>query len=198
MRQFIEQFTGKLPDADWKLYQANLKVSKAKKGDILLYIDKPCTTIWHLTKGAVRKMEMDNGMEKTTHFYVAPKIFTVLNSALTGEPSDLAIICEEDCEFLTLDVLQLENLYQQSIYIERIGRRMAEEEFIAEFSMRRMFLKLDALQRYEYMEKKHPEILQRFQQKDVATFLGITTETLSRLRKMRFSAPPPSNLSFVK
>lgn len=188
MRNYIEHITGKVPDEDWQLYQQHLKVVKAKKGQIILPLNKPCQTIWHMTTGAVRKLEMDNGVEKTTHFYVAPKVFTVLHSALTGEPSDLSIICEEDCEFLTLDIDQLEGLYQQSKHIERIGRRMAEEEFIQEFSMRRMFLKLDALQRYEYMEKKYPEILRRFQLKDLATFLGVTPETLSRLRKLRLTA----------
>lgn len=187
MRDYIEQITGKVPDDDWQLYEQQLKQTKSEKGKIILGFQKPCQTIWHMTKGAVRKLEMDNGVEKTTHFYVAPKVFTVLHSALTGGPSDLSIVCEEDCEFLTLDVNQLGQLYQQSIYIERIGRRMAEEEFIEEFSMRRMFLKLDALQRYEYMEQKHPEVLKRFQLKDIATFLGVTPETLSRLRKLRLS-----------
>jgi CRP-like cAMP-binding protein len=187
MRNYIEHISGKMPDEDWQLYEQQLKAIKSKKGDVILDLHKPCETIWHMTKGAVRKLEMDNGIEKTTHFYVAPKVFTVLHSALTGSPSDLSILCEEDCEFLTLDIKELDNLYQQSIYIERIGRRMAEEEFIEEFSMRRMFLKLDALQRYEYMEKEYPEILKRFQLKDVATFLGITPETLSRLRKLRLS-----------
>jgi len=153
MRKYIEHIAGKIPDEDWTLYQKHLQAMKAVKGELILDLDKPCKMIWHMTKGAVRKLEVDNGMEKTTHFYVAPKVFTVLHSALTGEPSDLAIICEEDCEFLTLDIDQLADLYQQSIYIERVGRRMAEEEFIEEFSMRRMFLKLDALQRYEYIKK---------------------------------------------
>ncbi|WP_020568040.1 Crp/Fnr family transcriptional regulator [Neolewinella persica] len=187
MRNYFEQITGKLPDEDWQLYEQQLKITKFKKGQVILGFHKPCETIWHMTKGAVRKLELDNGIEKTTHFYVAPKVFTVLHSALTGGPSDLSIVCEEDCEFLALDIKELHNLYQQSIYIERIGRRMAEEEFIEEFSMRRMFLKLDALQRYEYIEKEHPEILKRFQLKDVATFLGVTPETLSRLRKLRLS-----------
>lgn len=185
MRKFIEHITGTIPDADWNLYQQHLKVTKVKKGQTILHFDQPCQSIWHMTKGAVRKLEVDNGIEKTTHFYVAPKVFTVLHSALTGRPSDLSIVCEEDCEFLTLNIKLLDELYQQSIYIERIGRRMAEEEFIEEFSMRRMFLKLDALQRYEFIEKEHPEILKRFQLKDIATFLGVTPETLSRLRKLR-------------
>lgn len=187
MRNYIEYIAGKLPDEDWHLYEQQLKVAKSKKGEVILDFNKPCEKIWHMTKGAVRKLEVDNGVEKTTHFYVAPKVFTVMHSALTHGPSDLSIICEEDCEFLTLDIDQLDGLYGQSKYIERIGRRMAEEEFIEEFSMRRMFLKLDALQRYEFIEKKHPEILRRFQLKDVATFLGVTPETLSRLRKLRLS-----------
>ncbi len=186
MREYIERITGALPDADWNLYEQNLKFVNVKKGQTILPLNETCKTVWHMTQGAVRKFEMDNGLEKTTHFYTAPKIFTVLYSALTGEPSDLSIVCEEDCQFLELDVTLLEELYQQSIYIERIGRRLVEEEFIEELSIRRMFLKLDALQRYEYIETKYPEILKRFQLKDVATFLGITPETLSRLRKLRF------------
>ena len=185
MREYIENIAGSIPDEDWVLYEEHLKVKTAKKGEIILSRNKSCSTIWHMTKGAVRKFELDNGVEKTTHFYMAPKIFTVLDSALTGNLSDLAIICEEDCEFLELDIKLLQKLYNRSIYIERIGRRMVEEEFIAEFSMRRMFLKLDATQRYEYMEKNHTEIMQRFQLKDLATFLGVTPETLSRLRRMR-------------
>jgi len=187
MRQYIENITGTIPDKDWELYQQHLTVTEVQKGQTILHFGKSCQTIWHMTEGAVRKLEMDNGIEKTTHFYIAPKVFTVLHSALTGEPSDLSIICEEDCVFLTLDLKELAHLYEQSIHVERIGRRMAEEEFIEEFSIRRMFLKLDALQRYEYMEQKHPEVLKRFQLKDVATFLGVTPETLSRLRKVRFS-----------
>lgn len=186
MREYIERITGALPDADWNLYEQQLKFVKMKKGQTILSLNDTCKTVWHMTKGAVRKFEMDKGLEKTTHFYTAPKIFTVLHSTLTGEPSDLSIVCEEDCEFLELSTKDLQALYKKSIFIERIGRRMVEEEFIEELSIRRMFLKLDALQRYEYIETKHPEILKRFQLKDVATFLGITPETLSRLRKLRF------------
>lgn len=186
IRTFIESQAGSIPDKDWSLYEGHLVPQSAKKGDILLEYGKPCTTIWHMTSGAVRKTEMIEGVSKTTHFYTAPKIFTVLNSALTCSPSDLSIICEEDCQIFELSFVTVQELYEQSRYVERIGRRLVEEEFIEEFSIRRMFLKMDALQRYEYIEETHPEILQRFQLKDVATFLGVAPETLSRLRKSRF------------
>lgn len=186
MRTIFENIAGSIPDHDWNMYFEKLKPTKAKKGDVILPLNKVCETIWHLTTGAVKKVELDKGILKTTHFYIAPKVFTVLQSTLKNEPSDLSIVCEEDCEFLKLSTRDLQALYKKSIFIERIGRRLVEEEFISEFSMRRMFLKLDALQRYEFVEKSHPEILNRFQLKDIATFLGVTPETLSRLRKIRF------------
>jgi len=55
MRKYIENIAGPIPDKDWNLYEENLTVKKAKKGEIILPINKKCTTIWHLTKGAVRK-----------------------------------------------------------------------------------------------------------------------------------------------
>ncbi|MEM7549475.1 MAG: cyclic nucleotide-binding domain-containing protein [Bacteroidota bacterium] len=169
------------------MYKKQITTTKAKKGDVILHFNKPCKTIWHLVTGAARKIEMIEGSTKTTHFYTAPKVFTVLQSALKSIPSDLSIVCDEDCIFLELPFVELQKLYEKSRYIERIGRRIVEEEYIAEFSIRRMFLKMDALERYEYIEKTHPEVLKRFQLKDVATFLGITPETLSRLRKTRFA-----------
>ena len=140
-----------------------------------------------MTRGAVRKTEMNNGISNTTHFYTAPMVFTVLQSALNRSPSELSIICEEDCSFLELPYDKIQVLFDRSHYAERIGRRIVEDEFLDEFEMRRMFLKMDALERYEYMEKHRADVLNRFQLKDVATFLGITPESLSRLRKTRFS-----------
>lgn len=187
IRDFIEGMTGPIPEKDWLLYEGNLVESFSPKGSTILEIGKPCTKIWHMLSGAVRKTEVVDGVSKTTHFYTAPKVFTVLESALNRSPSDLSIVCEEECNFLELPFERLSFLYDQSRFIERIGRRIVEHEFIEEFSIRRMFLKMDSLERYLFIEENHPDILKRFQLKDVATFLGITPETLSRLRKNRFS-----------
>ena len=187
MRLFIESISGKIPDVDWNLYAQNLIHSCAKKGTVLLDYNKPCTKIWHLVSGAVRKTELNNGTSTTSHFYTAPKVITVLQSALNQTPSEHSIICEEDCSILEMPFKKIQKLFDQSHYIERIGRRIVENEFIDEFALRRMFLKMDALKRYEYMEINHSDILNRFQLKDVATFLGVTPESLSRLRKNRFA-----------
>ena len=188
LRNYLEGKTGKIPDTDWGLYAKNLQGKEVSRGEILLSQGEVCNSLWHLTRGAVRKVELQNLSEKTTHFLIAPKVFTSFQSALNKTPSDLSIICQEDCQIMEIKFDDLQNLFDQSHAIERIGRRIVEDEYMEEFETRKMFLRLDALQRYEYIEKNQPEILSRFQLKDVASFLGVTPETLSRLRRSRFSS----------
>ncbi|MEM9329145.1 MAG: Crp/Fnr family transcriptional regulator, partial [Bacteroidota bacterium] len=107
-------------------------------------------------------------------------------SLLRQEPSNMAVICEEFCEFDVIPYSGLTQLYDRSHAIERVGRVMAEHQYIEEFELRKMLLSLDSLERYEYLEVNQPEIFQHFQLKDIATFLGITPVSLSRLRKTRW------------
>ncbi len=186
MREYLEHITGAIPEKDWVLFKALAFQERKKAGDIILDFNKKCRHIWFLKKGAVRKIENVNGMMKTTHFYVAPFMFTVYRSLLRNVPSLMSIICEEDCEFDVIPYSELTKLYNQSHTIERIGRVMAEHQYIEEFDLRRILLNFDALQRYEYLEANQPEIFQHFQLKDIATFLGITPVSLSRLRKSRW------------
>ncbi len=126
-----------------------------------------------------------DGTEKTTHFFIAPTMFTMYHSLITATPSEVSIKAEENCSLQAIPHAQLTKLYDQSHQLERIGRIMAEFQFVGEFNRRRLHLNMDALQRYEYLEQHQPEVFQRFQLKDIATYLGITPVSLSRLRKYR-------------
>ena len=96
----------------------------------------------------------------------------------------MAVICEEYCELDVIPYTKLTQLYDRSHAIERVGRVMAEHQYIEEFELRKMLLSMDSLERYEYLEMNQPEIFQHFQLKDIATFLGMTPVSLSRLRKI--------------
>jgi CRP-like cAMP-binding protein len=96
----------------------------------------------------------------------------------------------ESSEASLLDVIaydQLKLLYDKSHTLERIGRLMAEFQFVQEFNRRRVLLQMPALERYEWLEKHQGAVFQHFQLKDIATYLGITPVTLSRLRNQRRS-----------
>ena len=185
MRAYLQHITGRLSDEEWSLIDGIVQHHSISKGAFLLEEGKACQSIWFLEEGAVRMYELKDGNENTTHFFVAPSFFTVYHSLLTGSPSELFIKAEEDCSLQILPYPALSALYRQSHALEHIGRIMAELNFIAEFNRRRMHLNMDALQRYEQLEAQQPEVFQRFQLKDIATYLGITPVSLSRLRRYR-------------
>lgn len=186
MRNYIENIIGyKLSDSDWNLLAGIVEVSELPKGHHLVKEGQRCNYIWFLKKGAVRFFENIHGACRTTHFFVAPSMFTVYHSLITGSPSELDIEATSDLIIEALPYDQLKKLYIQSHALERVGRIMAEYQFISEMNRRRMLLNMDALERYEYLEANQPEVFQQFQLKDIATYLGITPVSLSRLRKYR-------------
>ncbi len=186
MRNYINHITGQLiSDADWEMLQAIIREERLPRGDLLLKEGQFCRKIWYLHEGAVRFYENVQGEYRSTHFFIAPAMFTVYESLINGSPSTLYIEAVEDLTMQALPYPELLKLYDNSHTWERVGRKMAEYNFSQEFHRRRMFLNMDALERYEYLEARQPEIFQRFQLKDIATFLGITPVSLSRLRKYR-------------
>lgn len=185
LKIFIEKVFGIIPEKDWKLLNSIIEPLTVKKGTEILSIGKCCKHLWFLSRGAVRAFEINDGLEKSNYFFTDYSLFIDYYSIATGQTSELCIIAEEDCEILAMDYAKLLELYNQSQLLERIGRIMAERQFVIEFELRRMFLKMDAFERYEYLISHRPEIFQRFALKDIASFIGVTPVSLSRLRKMK-------------
>ena len=156
-----------------------------EKGTEILSIGKHCRHLWFMSKGAVRAFELNDGIEKSNYFFTDYSLFIDYYSIATKKPSELCFIAEEDCEILAMNYADMLALYNQSQLLERIGRIMAERQFVIEFELRRMFLNMDAFERYEYLKANRPEIFMRFALKDISSFIGITPVSLSRLRKMK-------------
>ena len=77
----------------------------------------------------------------------------------------------------------LMNLYQNSIHWERLGRVLAEMQYVLLENRLASFQKHNAKQRYNQLLKNHPNYIQFIPLKDLASFLGISKRHLSRLRK---------------
>jgi CRP-like cAMP-binding protein len=184
-REFIEGVFGNFPQKDWLLLRNICEPLQAKKGEELLSIGERCKYLWFLVKGAVRAYELTDGAEKSNYFFTDRSLFIDYYSIATNKGSELCFVAEEDCELLAINYQKLLQTYNESQLLERIGRIMAERQFVIEFELRRLFLTKDSLERYQYLLKNKPEIFQRFSLKQIATFIGITPVSLSRLRKMR-------------
>lgn len=177
-----------LSDEDWTLFQNILELKVFKKGTYVLNFNTICNTIWYLKTGFVRKIILSENDYKTTHFFSAPDIFTVYESLTTKKPSQLALICETNVEVVSIPYQKVLKLYDSCKSLESLSRVLLESYFVKEFELRRTFLNMNASERYVYLEKTRPEVFQNFQLKDIATYIGITPVSLSRLRKSRWNS----------
>ncbi len=187
MREFIEKVAGRLEDSEYKkLLRIRTEITLSRD-EFLLKDGQVCKHLWFLRKGAIKGYHILNGETRSTRFFIEECFLTDYASALTQSPTDLYFQATEHCELYKISYSKLESLYSQSHQLEHVGRIMAEFQFIEEYDRRLQQLDMDALQRYEHLEQHQPEIFTRFALKDIASYLGITPVSLSRLRKYRFS-----------
>jgi len=136
-----------------------------------------------ILKGLTRTYEVDNkGQEHIVQF--GPEDWWVgdLYSFLTDTPTVYNIDCLEDTDTMQITKANLEILYQQVPKLERHFRIMVQNAYIA--TMRRVSSTLikSATERYEEFINRYPHIHQRVPNHQIASYLGITPQSLSRIR----------------
>lgn len=135
-------------------------------------------------KGLLKAYSIDDsGAEMIMQF--APEGWWIgdMYSNITGEPADLSIEAIEDSELLLLTNQAHEELLKQAPVFERFFRLLLQNSFIALQRRLRGNIIQTAEEKYINFIQLYPNIAQRVPQHNIASFLGITPESLSRIRK---------------
>lgn len=172
-------------DKSWKLLQPALKEARFKKGDFLLKQGEICNSLFYIVDGYCKSYYEIDGEIKNTGFFMENEITTNVQSFGTEKKSEYNIIA---CESLTAVVFAKEKLFdiaQQSSEIEALGRICIRLFAIKQEELSSIFQLYSAEQRLEYLENTRPEIMQRVPLSQIASFLGVKRETLSRIRNRR-------------
>lgn len=184
LKKYIHSLTPFSHDS-WNLLQPALTKRTFKKNDFLLQQGKTCNSLFYIDSGFCKSYYYIDGIAKNTGFFFENEIATNINSFSSGQKSEFNIVA---CEPLTAIVFDKDKLFQaakQTHEIEVLGRNCLrmfatkQEEFLTLFSL------YSAQERLEYLETKYPELLQRVSLSQLASFLGVARETLSRIRKRR-------------
>lgn len=155
---------------------------KVKKNQDLQAIGKTCKTIYFLNKGLARIYYFKDGTDITDSFVSEGKIVARVESLFTNEPSTKGIQALEDCEFVSIDAGKLFELYDRFHEIERLFRKVFELYHIETVKRIESIQFHSAEERYLNMINEFPEIIKRAPLKYIASFLGITQVSLSRIR----------------
>ncbi|WP_282126193.1 Crp/Fnr family transcriptional regulator [Marinifilum flexuosum] len=183
LRDYIKKFIH-LSEEEFELLCDLFSYRKLKKREHLIKAQERCDRIIFTANGYFRFYHWnDKGIEITSDFYFAPSFITSYTSFLIGEPSLVNVQAMESMEVLEISKSDLEKLYVKSRNIETLARKLAE--MIAINSERHLFLLLGqtAETRYKELMEKHPQYIQSIPLQYIASYLGITKESLSRIRK---------------
>lgn len=181
----IESVIGNFPSEYKALLEEISTVKIIEKDNTILEQGKNCNHLWFINKGAVKAFEWIDGNERVSHFFLNNMFFTNYYCWVTKKQSDLTYKAVETTELIEIDYPKLEELCNRYHIFDTIGRKMAERIFVQEYFNKKLLLNYTAKERYEYFEKVNPEIFQHFALKDIASFIGITDVSLSRIIKER-------------
>ncbi len=159
-----------------------LKIERIKKGEFLVREGQICNKIAFIHEGLFRIYNLKEGIEINTCFCKENSITSSFNSFIHQIPSNESIQSLEDSVIVTLSSANLINLYKESTIWQNIRLLLTEKECLR-LSDRANSLSFEsALEKYKNLIKYQPEIIQRVSIQHIASYLGISRETLSRIR----------------
>ena len=156
-----------------------------KKNKDLQPIGHTCKTIYFITKGVARIYYFKDGIDITERFFFENSIIARVESLFTGKPSRKAIQVLEDAEIIAIDSARLFKLYDSYPEIERLFRKIFEAAYVETINRIEGMQFHSAEERYNALLTEAPNVLMRVPLKYVASYLGITQVSLSRIRGHR-------------
>lgn len=184
LKKYIHSLTT-FSERSWELLQPALTERVFKTNEPLLKEGQICRSLFYIDQGYCRSYYDVGGMEKNTGFFFENDIATDIGSFGSEQKSEFNIIA---CEPLTTIVFDRKKLYEAASRVHEIdtlGRNCIRLFASRQEEFSTLFKRFSAEQRLAYIENKYPEILQRVSLSQLASFLGVARETLSRIRKRR-------------
>lgn len=153
-----------------------------KKNTIVQPIGHTCRTIYYINKGALRVFYFKGETDITESLEFEHAFVARVESLVTGEPSRKGIQAVEDTTLLAINADRLEDLYNQHLDLERLFRKIFLSSFITTLKRIEDIQFQSAEERYTQFLREHPDVLRRIPLKYIASYLGITQVSLSRIR----------------
>lgn len=161
------------------------KVIHVKKNTDLQPIGHTCKTIYFINKGVARIYYFKDGVDITESFAFENNIIARVESLFTGKPSRKAIQILEDAEIVAINSTLLFKLYDKYPEIERLFRLIFESAYVGTVDRIEGIQFHTAEERYNALMKEAPDVIKRIPLKYIASYLGITQVSLSRIRGIK-------------
>ena len=171
-----------LPEASKNSLKEHITEISHPKGFCLMEADKVIPYLYFIRKGIARAYSSTADNDITFWFGIEGQCILSMKSYVEDKPGYESIEMLEDCDQYRKETESLRKLFNEDIHIANWGRKLAEAEMIKseELIISRQFK--TSLERYKDIMAYQPELLKRVQLGYIASYLGITQVSLSRIR----------------
>jgi len=192
LRQYVSRYIA-LTNEEFTLLAEMLEIRNFSKKQQLIGVGEVENYLNFLVKGLARMYFVRGNTEVITHIAKENEIISSSASFLSGKPSSYYVEALEACTFLSISRQQLQQLFDLSPRMDKLGRLMTTYFFLQKEEWEYECIRLDARERFVRFVRSNQDLVQRVPQKYLASYLNMKPETFSRLKHLQHRRPknPP-------
>lgn len=182
LRNFIETFKTFAPE-EIDAIVAHTQLKSFKKGTIILREGDVASTCYFIISGCIRQFQLVNGDEKTTAFFQEGQAAILYSSYLNKVPSEYYLSCLEDCILVAGTREEEEKLHRQYPKLAYLVHTLMPEDYLKMQQRLAALSNYNPEERYRMLLQLQPELMNRVPLHQLASYIGVTPESFSRIRK---------------
>lgn len=184
LQEFKNQFglLSNVPNEDFERLLPLFGFKQCRKKEVILSEGQVCRHLFFILEGAVRGFSIHEGKEINVEFYFENDIVADFYSLRHEIPSKMFLIAIEPCKLLAIAKVDYEHVFGDSLPLTSAAGRFFQNKFFKEEAHSTSFKALSPEERYLYVIEHQPHLIQRVPLTYLASYLGVSRETLSRIR----------------
>jgi len=171
-----------LPDSDFEKFSQVFKYRKYNKGEVILQEGKVCRHLWFIVKGCIRIFAIEGGVDVNVRFFFEGSIAADFISLRHEIPSNFYMVALEDTEVLYAYKPDYRPLIDFSKSLTMLAAEFFAHHFYDEIAQSNSFKLMTPEERYNNLLLTRPKYFQRIPLTYLASYLGMSRKTLSRIR----------------
>lgn len=184
-KKLLDYFSGIMPlsEEEAAAIAETILIQHFKKETVLLREGQISHAAYFVLEGCVRQFHLVNGEEKINNFFTEGQWVTSMHSFREQVPSKHYLVCSTDCSLVVGNREKEEYLYKKYPKFESISRKIMERVFAEQQDILSSYTTDTPEQRYLKLIENRPNLFQILPQYQLASYIGVKAESLSRIRK---------------
>jgi len=172
-----------ITDDDFQRVAAIMHEKYYNKGEVILKEGQVCKYYYFILSGCIRSFSLEHGREVNIKFYFEDDLACDFVSYRLEQPSHFNMIAMEDCIVYYAAKTESNPIFQNTMALHMTLFRFFQDLYFKEEEHSNSFKLLSPEERYQYLLENNPQYLQRIPFVHLSSYLGISRETLHRIRK---------------